>query len=326
MTENVVAGEVRNSSETRTWKLVVTGGTTRLDRYLAGQLRDLTRSRLHGLIGDGFVLVNGGATKPAQQVRAGDVVDVTVPKPREVSMAAEDIPVPLVYQDNDIVVVDKPAGLAVHPGPGHPSGTLVNALLARCPGIEGVGGEIRPGIVHRLDKDTSGLMVVAKNDAAHHHLSESLKDREVRKEYLALAEGEMSAEEGVIDRPIGRHPRNRKKMAVVEDGRTARTGYQVLERFEGATLVRLSLETGRTHQIRVHLAHLGHPLVGDGVYGKGSGSLGRQFLHACRLGFEHPSSGEFVEFRSELPEDLSRFLEGMRREGGLHEKTVGGAG
>ena len=319
MTGKGVTGEARNSSETRSWTLVVTGGTTRLDRYLAGQLHDLTRSRLHGLIGDGFVLVNGEATKPAQKVRPGDVVDVTVPKPREVSMAAEDIPVPLVYQDDDIVVVDKPAGLAVHPGPGHPSGTLVNALLARCPGIEGVGGEIRPGIVHRLDKDTSGLMVVAKNDTAHHHLSESLKDREVKKEYLALAEGKLAEEEGVIDRPIGRHPRNRKKMAVVEDGRTARTRFQVLERFERATLVRLSLETGRTHQIRVHLAYLGHPLVGDGVYGRGSGSLGRQFLHACRLGFEHPSSGEFVEFRSELPEDLRRVLEEMRRESGVLE-------
>ena len=291
---------------------MVTESTTRLDRYLAGQLRDLTRSRLHGLIGDGFVLVNGRATKPAQQVRAGDVVDVTVPKPREVSMAAEDIPVPLVYQDDDIVVVDKPSGLAVHPGPGHPSGTLVNALLARCPGIEGVGGEIRPGIVHRLDKDTSGLMVVAKNDAAHHHLSESLKNREVRKEYLALVEGELAEEEGVIDRPIGRHPRNRKKMAVVDDGREARTRYRVLERLERTTLVELSLETGRTHQIRVHLAHLGHPLVGDGVYGRGYGSLGRQFLHAYRLGFEHPSSGDFLEFQSDLPEDLRRVLEGMR--------------
>ncbi len=319
MTEKAVTGDVRNSSETRSWTLVVTGGTTRLDRYLAGQLHDLTRSRLHGLIGDGFVLVNGEATKPAQQVRAGDVVDVTVPKPREVSMAAEDIPVPLVYQDDDIVVLDKPAGLAVHPGPGHLSGTLVNALLARCPGIEGVGGEIRPGIVHRLDKDTSGLMVVAKNDAAHHHLSELLKERDVRKEYLALAEGALAEEEGVIDRPIGRHPRNRKKMAVVEDGRTARTCYRVLERFERATLVRLSLETGRTHQIRVHLAYLGHPLVGDGVYGRGPGNLGRQFLHACRLGFEHPSSGEFVEFSSKLPEDLRRVLEEMRRESGVLE-------
>ena len=312
MTGNVAIRELRSSSETRSWTLVVTGSTTRLDRYLAGQLRDLTRSRLHGLIGDGFVLVNGRATKPAQQVRAGDVVDVTVPKPREVSMAAEDIPVPLVYQDDHVVVVDKPAGLAVHPGPGHPSGTLVNALLARCPGIEGVGGEIRPGIVHRLDKDTSGLMVVAKNDAAHHHLSQSLKDRTVKKEYLALAEGELAEEEGVIDRPVGRHPRNRKKMAVVDDGREARTRYRVLERLERTTLVELSLATGRTHQIRVHLAYLGHPLVGDGVYGRGCGSLGRQFLHACRLGFEHPSSGEFVEFRSELPEDLRRVLEGMR--------------
>ena len=284
----------------------------RLDRYLAQHLGQLTRSRLHSLISEGHVLLNGGVAKPAQQVRAGDAITVTAPPPRAISMAAESIPVPVVFQDSDIVVVDKPAGLAVHPGPGHPGGTLVNAVLALCPGIEGVGGALRPGIVHRLDMDTSGLMVVAKNDAAHHHLSEALKSRRVAKRYLALAEGPVPHREGIIEAPIGRHPRNRKKMAVVEGGRPARTRYRVVEDLPGVALLELDLETGRTHQIRVHLAHLGHPLVGDAVYGRADASLGRQFLHAAYLGFEHPSTGAFVEFRSELPEDLARFLEKCR--------------
>ena len=277
----------------------------RLDSYLAQHLEQLTRSRLHSLINEGHVLLNGGSAKPAQQVRAGDAIAVTMPPPRPIGLAAEPIPVPVVFEDDDVVVVDKPAGLAVHPGPGHPDGTLVNALLALCPGIQGIGGALRPGIVHRLDKDTSGLMVVAKNDAAHHHLSDSLKERRVSKGYLGLAVGSLPQPEGVIDLPIGRHPRNRKKMAVVEGGKPARTRYRVTEELPGVTLLDLDLETGRTHQIRVHLAHLGNPLVGDAVYGRAEASPGRQFLHAGRLGFEHPATGAFMEFRSELPEDLA---------------------
>ncbi len=296
------------AGKARRWSLDVNQGPMRLDRYLAQHLEQLTRSRLQALIGEGHVLLNGGAAKPSQQVRVGDSITVTEPPPRPLGMAAEPIPVTVVYEDHDIVVVDKPAGLAVHPGPGHPSGTLVNALLSRCPGIQGVGGALRPGIVHRLDKDTSGLMVVAKNDAAHHHLSESLKSRRVVKVYVALAEGLLADRDGVIDLPIGRHPRNRKKMAVVEGGKAARTRYRVIEDLPGRTLLELNLETGRTHQIRVHLAHLGHPLAGDAVYGRGDVSLGRQFLHASRLGFEHPVTGAFTEFQSELPGDLTEAL------------------
>ena len=289
----------------RRWDLKVSHGPMRLDSYLAQHLEQLTRSRLHSLINEGHVLLNGGSAKPAQQVRAGDAIAVTVPPPRPIGLAAEPIPVPVVFEDDDVVVVDKPAGLAVHPGPGHPDGTLVNALLALCPGIQGVGGALRPGIVHRLDKDTSGLMVVAKNDAAHHHLSDLLKARRVAKGYLGLAAGSLPQPEGAIDLPIGRHPRNRKKMAVVEGGKPARTRYRVIEELPGAALLELDLETGRTHQIRVHLAHLGNPLVGDAVYGRAEASPGRQFLHASRLGFEHPATGAFLEFHSGLPEDLA---------------------
>jgi 23S rRNA pseudouridine1911/1915/1917 synthase len=294
----------------------------RLDSYLAQHLEQLTRSRLHSLINEGHVLLNGGAAKPAQQVRAGDAIAVTMPPPRPIGLSAEPIPVPVVFEDDDVVVVDKPAGLAVHPGPGHPDGTLVNALLALCPGIQGVGGALRPGIVHRLDKDTSGLMVVAKNDAAHHGLSDSLKTRRVVKGYLGLAAGSLPQPEGVIDLPIARHPRNRKKMAVVEGGKPARTRYRVTEELPGVTLLELDLETGRTHQIRVHLAHLGNPLIGDAVYGRAEASPGRQFLHASRLGFEHPATGAFMEFHSGLPDGLAESLARYRGEQGSPSSRV----
>lgn len=294
----------------------------RLDSYLAQHLEQLTRSRLHSLINEGHVLLNGGAAKPAQQVRAGDAIAVTMPPPRPIGLSAEPIPVPVVFEDDDVVVVDKPAGLAVHPGPGHPDGTLVNALLALCPGIQGIGGALRPGIVHRLDKDTSGLMVVAKNDAAHHGLSDSLKTRRVVKGYLGLAAGSLPQPEGVIDLPIARHPRNRKKMAVVEGGKPARTRYRVTEELPGVTLLELDLETGRTHQIRVHLAHLGNPLIGDAVYGRAEASPGRQFLHASRLGFEHPATGAFMEFHSGLPDGLAESLARYRGEQGSPSSRV----
>ena len=306
----------------RRWDLKVSHGPMRLDSYLAQHLEQLTRSRLHSLINEGHVLLNGGAAKPAQQVRAGDAIAVTMPPPRPIGLSAEPIPVPVVFEDDDVVVVDKPAGLAVHPGPGHPDGTLVNALLALCPGIQGVGGALRPGIVHRLDKDTSGLMVVAKNDAAHHGLSDSLKTRRVVKGYLGLAAGSLPQPEGVIDLPIARHPRNRKKMAVVEGGKPARTRYRVTEELPGVTLLELDLETGRTHQIRVHLAHLGNPLIGDAVYGRAEASPGRQFLHASRLGFEHPATGAFMEFHSGLPDGLAESLARYRGEQGSPSSRV----
>ena len=285
----------------------------RLDQFLAQAELGLTRSRLRQLISDGNVLVNGDAAKPAHRLRAGDLVSVSVPAPRPSGVVAQNVPIALVYQDSDLVVIDKPAGLSVHPGPGHPDRTLVNGLLALCPDIQGIGGEIRPGIVHRLDKDTSGLMMAAKTHDAHNRLSQQIKDREVSKGYLALVEGLPSPESGTIDVPIGRDPRRRTRMAVVPEGRESRTGYRLIERAGAHSLLELQLHTGRTHQARVHLAWLGHPLLGDGVYGRRSPLLPRHFLHAHHLAFAHPVSGEAMEFRSQLPADLQTALESVRR-------------
>ena len=288
----------------------------RLDRFLAsldlGLDIGLTRSQLHRLVVQGSVLVNGNSSKPSQTVHPGDRVSVSVPPPRPLDLVPQWMPLQLVYQDEHIVVIDKPPGLSVHPGPGHPDRTLVNGLLALCPDIQGIGNGVRPGIVHRLDKDTSGLMMVAKNHQAHLGLSAQIKDRQVTKGYLALAKGIFQENKGQIDAPIGRDPRNRKRMAVAPGGRESRTNYQVLESFGGHTLLQLYLESGRTHQIRVHLAYLGHPLLGDPLYGKTSPMLNRQFLHANHLGFRHPASGENLEFRSSPPEDLAGVLASLK--------------
>ena len=291
----------------------VEGDDVRLDYYLAGLGLGLTRSRLRQLIDSGDVLVNGAAAKPAHRVRPGDRVLVLVPPPRPSVAVAQDIPLTVVYQDADLVVIDKPAGLAAHPGPGHPDRTLVNGLLALCPDIQGIGGEIRPGIVHRLDKDTSGLMIAAKTEPAHHNLSQQIKDRLVHKGYLALVEGTPSPETGVIDAPIGRDPRRRTRMAVTAGGRESRTGYHLLERAGRYSLLELQLHTGRTHQARVHLAWLGHSIFGDAVYGRRSPLLSRHFLHAHRLAFAHPATGEPLEFRSHFPPDLEAALSDARR-------------
>ena len=288
-------------------------GDIRLDYYLAGVDLGLTRSRLRHLIDSGDVLVNGAVVKPAHRVRPGDRVLVSVPPPRPSVAVPQDIPLTVVYQDADLVVIDKPAGLAAHPGPGHPDQTLVNGLLALCPDIQGIGGEIRPGIVHRLDKNTSGLMIAAKTERAHHSLSQQIKDRFVAKGYLALVEGIPSPETGVIDAPIGRDPRRRTRMAVTAGGRESRTGYRLLERVGRFSLLELQLHTGRTHQARVHLAWLGHPIFGDAVYGRRSPLLPRHFLHAHRLAFAHPATGEPLEFSSPLPIDLEAALEATRR-------------
>ncbi len=309
-------------------------GQVRLDVYLAQKRSDLTRARLQKLIGEGYVSLNGSPARASQKVRTGDRVLLTVPPPRPTDLTPQQIPLNLVYEDENVAVVDKPAGLPVHPGPGHPDGTLVNGLLALCPDIQGIGGDIRPGIVHRLDKDTSGLMAVAKTHAAHQSLSGQLKSRRVAKGYLALATGQVAPAEGLIDAPIARDIRNRKRMAVAAGGRDARTRYRTLlaipphtaipagevqlarragpvprENPSGHTLLDLLLETGRTHQIRVHLAYLGHPLLGDDTYGRASPLLARQFLHAHHLGFEHPNSGEWMDFHSVLPTDLAAVLE-----------------
>ena len=304
-----------------------------MDQFLAGQPTGLTRSQLQRLIGDGLALVNGSESKVSSKVRRGDRITLTVPPPKPTEIVPQWMPLTVLYQDEHIAVIDKPAGLAVHPGPGHSDHTLVNALLAICPDIQGVGGEIRPGIVHRLDKDTSGLMVVAKTHQAHLDVSGQIKARQVDKGYIALAVGKVEPAVGVIDEPIGRDPHHRKRMAAVPDGREARTRYRVLEYIvpsggapmpsaearmssggvrPGYSLLEVVLETGRTHQIRVHFSFLGHPLMGDGVYGRSSPLLDRQFLHANRLGFRHPATGEPVEFRSELPPELAAVLDRQR--------------
>ena len=309
-------GMARGGMTSGARRVVVAQGEGRLDQYLAGLDLGLTRSRLQRLIADGDVRVNGLAVKAAHRVRAGDRVAVWVPPPRPAEAAAQDIPLTVVYQDADLIVVDKPAGLAAHPGPGHPDGTLVNGLLALCPDIQGIGGRIRPGIVHRLDKDTSGLMLAAKTERAHYGLSRQIKERAVGKGYLALVAGAPALDAGVIDAPIGRDPRRRTRMAVTTGGRESRTGYRVLERAGGYALLELELYTGRTHQARVHLAWLGHPIAGDGVYGgRGASStlLGRQFLHASRLELAHPVSGRGLRLASPLPPDLLDALQCARR-------------
>ena len=298
----------------RTLELTSDRGGERLDTFIARRCPELSRSHARRLIDEGLVSVNGRQAKPSERVTAGLSVNVTIPPPETITLVPEAIPLTIIYQDGDIIVLDKPAGLTVHPAPGHPSGTLVNALLAACPDLRGIAGTLRPGIVHRLDKDTSGLMVVAKNDRAQRALQRQLKDRDVRKTYLALVRGVPAPREGTIAAPIGRHPKNRKKMAVVADGREATTRYRVREEIAGGQYSLLEVEpvTGRTHQIRVHLAAVGHPVVGDATYGRPSAAVGRQFLHAHKLAFAMPLGGRTVEFESPLPADLREALSQLR--------------
>ena len=281
---------------------------SRLDKYLAVQCPELSRARLQRLIEQGYVLVNGCEVKASQGLRICDEVRMTLPPPQPTSLVAESIPITIVYEDDDLVVVNKPAGLTVYPAPGHTSHTLVNALLARCPDLDNFGDSMRPGIVHRLDKDTSGLMIVAKNTYAQHYLINQFKARSVTKSYGVLVRGRLTPMHGSIEAPIGRDKSNRKRMAVVSDGRYARTSYQVKEYLSDYTLLDVVIETGRTHQIRVHLAAIKYPVVGDPVYGVRSAYLNRQFVHAQRLGFCLPSNGEYCEFSCELPADLQKAL------------------
>lgn len=283
----------------------------RLDKYLADALPDLSRAMLQRLIKDGEIRVAGRPAKPSYRVSAGEVVLVTIPPPTPLEATpAPDISLDILYQDADLLVINKPAGLVVHPGHGHPDDTLVNALLAHVPDLAGIGGVQRPGIVHRLDKDTSGLLLVAKHDRAHQALQEQFKSRSVEKIYLALVEGHITPPRGLIDAPMDRDPRNRQKMAVVTDGRPAQTEYRTLETLPSVTLVEARLLTGRTHQARVHLASIGYPIVGDKVYGRRKSriALDRHFLHAWRLGFTLPSSGQRVHFTAPLPPDLETVL------------------
>jgi len=294
----------------KTIRLVVDKANLRLDRYIFESHQEFTRSYIQKLIKEGYIRVNGQVAKPSLKPKIGDVVVINLPPPSpSPALVPESISLALVYEDKDLLVIDKPAGIPVHPAPGHPSHTLINAILAHCPEILAIDGSLRPGIVHRLDKDTSGLMVVAKNKQAQLNLSSQLKNRRVLKRYLILVRGCPSPEKGIIEAPIGRHPRNRKRMAVVPSGREARTLYRVVKRLNGYTLVEVTLETGRTHQIRVHFAAIGCPVVGDAVYGVKSPYLGRQFVHACFLSFGLPSTGEYVEFCSKLPVELEQVLE-----------------
>ena len=285
----------------------------RLDKAVA-ELMDLSRSLANEQIKDGRILVNGQAKKAKYAVKEGDVISYELPEPEVVEYVAEDIPLEIVYQDEDVAVVNKPQGMVVHPSAGHTSGTLVNALMYHIQDLSGINGVLRPGIVHRIDKDTSGLLMIAKNDQAHVALADELKDKKSLRKYWAIVHGNLPNDRGVIEAPIGRSEKDRKKQAVTAKGKPALTRFQVLERFGDYSLVELQLETGRTHQIRVHMAYIGHPVAGDEVYGprktlKGHG----QFLHARTLGFTHPRTGEVLEFTAEAPVIFQETLEKLRQ-------------
>ena len=283
----------------------------RLDKFLDRHCPDLSRSRLQVLIAQGCVVVDGSAAKQSTRLRQCQIVELRIPEPAASGLTPQRIPLNIAYEDAHLLVVNKPAGLTVHPAPGHSDNTLVNAVLALCPDLQGIGGSIRPGIVHRLDKNTSGLMVVAKNEGAHKRLAEQLKRRAFTKVYTALVHGSVSPDEAIIDAPIGRAHSDRKRMAIVQGGRDATTRYRVMRRFAAHTLVEARPATGRTHQIRVHFASLGYPLVGDATYGKPHPRLNRHFLHASKLGFRHPADNEYREFSAPLPPELQAFLQSL---------------
>lgn len=290
----------------------------RADAALARLSGTLTRSAAQRLLEAGQVTSRGRVLKKNDRLEAGDPLEVEIPAPQPLELSAEDIPLDIVYEDGDLIVLNKPKGLVVHPAAGHWSGTLVNALLHHCrDSLSGINGALRPGIVHRIDKDTSGLLVVAKNDFAHQSLAAQLQDHSLARVYVCLVTGGMRADSGTVDAPIGRHPADRKRMAVVADGRPAVTHWQVLERFSGYTLLECRLETGRTHQIRVHMAHIGHPIVGDMVYGRKKPELGQdtQCLHARAITFRHPRSGETVTLTCPLPPYLEALIHQLRAKG-----------
>ena len=299
-------------------KLIVTEQAVigvRLDKFLDDYLEEYTRSRIQKLIEDGDVLINGLSVKPSYKIKLGDEINISVPELKEPEIVAEEIPLDIVYEDEDMLVINKPQGMVVHPASGNYNGTLVNALMAYCgDSLSGINGEKRPGILHRIDKDTSGLLLVAKNDMAHQGLAEQIKEHSLTRAYKALAYGNFKQTEGTINLPIGRHPVDRKKMAVTyRNSREAITHYKVLKTYQGYSLVECRLETGRTHQIRVHLTNMGHSIVGDPIYGsrKCNFSLNGQLLHAWQVGFIHPRTGEYMEFSSELPQHFLDILDNL---------------
>lgn len=287
----------------------------RVDKYLTTELENMSRSKVQNLIADGYVFVNDETIKANYKLEAGDKVEVFVPEPEAVDVEAEDIPLDIIYEDKDIVLINKTQGMVVHPGAGNPNGTLVNALLFHIKDLSGINGEIRPGIVHRLDKDTSGILIVAKNDEAHVNLSEQLQNRTVKRKYWALVHGILPHEHGTINAPIGRDPKDRQKFTVIKGGKEAISHFRVLERIQKYSLLEVSLETGRTHQIRVHLNYIDHPVAGDKVYGPKKSLEGNgQFLHARMLEFTHPRTGETMSFEAELPALFEETLDRLRKD------------
>ena len=280
---------------------------------------DITRSYLQKLLKDGSVQMNGKPVKASTKTAVGAVIALTIPEPEEPEILPENIPLDILYEDSDVILINKPKNMVVHPAAGHYTGTLVNALMYHCRGdLSGINGVLRPGIVHRIDKDTTGVLIVCKNDRAHNALAEQLKEHSITRKDRAIVCGNLKEDEGTVDAPLGRHPQDRKKMAIVRSGgKRAVTHYRVLERFGNDTYIECQLETGRTHQIRVHMASLGHPLLGDEIYGRAKSpfKLEGQTLHAMVLGFIHPTTGEYMEFEAPLPEYFEKLLEKLRKSG-----------
>lgn len=293
------------------WLVQNENAKNRIDKYIAEQLEgEASRSQVQLWIADGYVRVNGNPVKANYKVAPEDRVDLAIPEPEAVEIEPEDIPLDVAYEDADVIVVNKPRGMVVHPAPGHASGTLVNALMHHCRDLSGINGELRPGIVHRIDKDTSGLIMAAKNDKAHASLAAQLKEHSVTRRYYAVVHGNITHDQGTVDAPIGRDPQDRKMFTVTDrNSKHAVTHFTVVERFGDYCLLELQLETGRTHQIRVHMKYIGHPLVGDPMYGRSKGlKMDGQALHAAVLGFVHPSTGEYMEFTAPMPDDMEELL------------------
>lgn len=289
----------------------------RIDKAVSMKDKDLSRATVQRMIEEENILVNNNKTKVAYKISLGDEITIIKQPPKEIEIKPEDIPLDIIYEDNDILVVNKQKGLVVHPGNGNPDGTLVNAIMNKCKdSLSGIGGEIRPGIVHRIDKDTSGLLIIAKNDKAHINMSEQIKNHEVKKTYIALVRGKTKENQATIDMPIARSNKDRTKMAVSKDGKNAITHFEVIERFTNYTLLKVNIETGRTHQIRVHLSQIGYPIVGDYVYSNGKNPFGveGQMLHSSKLEFKHPITGKQMELEAPLPEYFEEVLEKIRKE------------